>query len=552
MAEITRFKLDDLLGNEVVDFTVLDNNYRLLGDYAAHLAYDNTFQGNMVLDGPTLTLRGNSRVLVPSPYNTAPSQRWMIKASDGPGTELGVSPPTIQNALNDRRNARLVLWSLEPTGSVVPASATLRADEDAKRISLQATGQWQDLTPATLFIGAGGQDRITVPPTGPVLMTGGLNLGGDLTLASGTINGALTVTGATQLRGGLQVTAGATSLSSTLNVAGATTLGAGLTVTGNATVSGAFQAASLRGNPLYLGSASLADAGGGNINFSGYIYVPGGSGVILAGGASLTYTRLTLQGGAYVATNTGDRIQIGNHIDLAYDLIVGRNAQVNGQHLVLGRLITNNWDVGWANSLGGNVITSGYFYQRGSASYRVWDNGDFNFSVAGYGGYVVQRDGSGQIQVGGVYMPTGAQGGKPAYVCGQTGDGWMRWWPANAIGPPALWQAQLTAGSGQDSASVTLPYTGYYMAVARAKGGEYSPCWQLACYMYVGGNTYAENYGTGAKPGHPQWDDSYVTVYMPCTYYPAGTQARFHPDCAYADGNEMFITFVPSSQYPGN
>lgn len=98
------------------------------------------------------------------------------------------------------------------------------------------------------------------------------------------------------------------------------------------------------------------------------------------------------------------------------------------------RLVTNNWDVGWANSLGGdtytggrmvvnnwdggqvfnvngNSFTTGYHYQRGNMGYRCWDNGDFNYSPTNYGNYLVQRDGSGGFSCGSVTMGTSVVAG---------------------------------------------------------------------------------------------------------------------------------------------
>lgn len=105
-----------------------------------------------------------------------------------------------------------------------------------------------------------------------------------------------------------------------------------------------------------------------------------------------------------------------------------------------GRLVSGGYDPGWSTSLGkGNQagpITDGRFYQQGNGAAYCIDVTDI--SVGSVGNKVVQRDGSGQIQVHRLYLaatPNG--GGKPARVLGDNNDGWCTWWPASAIGPPA-------------------------------------------------------------------------------------------------------------------
>jgi hypothetical protein len=142
------------------------------------------------------------------------------------------------------------------------------------------------------------------------------------------------------------------------------------------------------------------------------------------------------------STSTGSlylRGSDGNvHIDSGgASLWVNSNIWIGGTAGIAGRSYVGNWDGGQAFNVGGHILASGYIFNRGSTNYRCWDNADFTYSPGIVGNTLVQRDGAGNIQAANVYMPSGAQGGRPAFVVGQTGDGWLRWWPANAIGPPS-------------------------------------------------------------------------------------------------------------------
>jgi hypothetical protein len=73
---------------------------------------------------------------------------------------------------------------------------------------------------------------------------------------------------------------------------------------------------------------------------------------------------------------------------------------VNNLLGVMGRCYIGNWDGGQAFNVGGNILASGYIYNRGSTAYRCWDNGDFNYAPGNYGNYLVQRDASGNFNAG--------------------------------------------------------------------------------------------------------------------------------------------------------
>src|SRR5215471_11216574 len=55
MALVTRFNLDDILGQEIVDFAVLDSNYQLLGNNSAHLQLPNVFASQQTMPSFVLT-----------------------------------------------------------------------------------------------------------------------------------------------------------------------------------------------------------------------------------------------------------------------------------------------------------------------------------------------------------------------------------------------------------------------------------------------------------------------------------------------------------------
>jgi hypothetical protein len=131
------------------------------------------------------------------------------------------------------------------------------------------------------------------------------------------------------------------------------------------------------------------------------------------------------------------------------------------------RLAVGGYDAGptWGASFGGNPIASGRFFQRGNGSFHCWDAGDFTFStVHNSASTLVQRDGSGQIAVAGLYMPVAAVGGGPTHVMGQGGDGLAHWYSASAIGPPLNAAAldfvgAVASGSQGGGATSTLTYS---------------------------------------------------------------------------------------------
>lgn len=507
MALSPRFQLDDILGNEVVDFQVLQANNDKLDAGAAGLTLANTYTNVQTIQRPAV---GNPALQTrvtgdASPRLTITADgviQWASASVTAVGGALTVggttlTVPSVQAAAGTAAAPGYTFSTDTNTGFFSPSGDILGVavgGVETNRINNQGEIRFNR---TNARIADRGSDDPSTPGERLVAINalevtpGRLHASGGASLSTLTVNGASQQTGAVNM-------------------------GSTLTVAGQIQTSGPIKA---YGGLIHFEGSNVV-----NIQWRGdlgALYIPYGNGIYTSHG------RFT-----------------GN---------VAVDGQINA-----GRLIVGAYDAGWTGNFAANVITNGRFYQRGNGGYHCWDAGDFAYNIGAYGNQLVQRDAGGSIQVNGVYLPTAAQGGQPAYVLGQTGDGWQRWWPRSAVGAPSLWQARLTcagAGGKVTSGAVTLPYSGYYFAVAGAKGGEYSPGWQLAVEMVVGGGVYYENYGSGDKPGHPQWDDSFVRVYMTCEYRGAGTQAYFSTFNAYNDQgdrqNEMYIVFVPSAQYPG-
>jgi hypothetical protein len=201
---------------------------------------------------------------------------------------------------------------------------------------------------------------------------------------------------------------------------------------------------------LTAGSLNVSGGGLGTIGATRINFSP--SAFIQAYGPDNTYIelpKLTVTPGRTSLAGldlNGSLVQSGaNNANFSQDVGIARNLGVSGlltvgSYLgVVGRGYFGNWDGGQALNVGGNLLASGYIYNRGSTAYRCWDNADFTFGVGIAASTVVQRDGSGQIQANSMYMPSApvAASPRPAYVWADSGDGWVRRWPANAIGPPS-------------------------------------------------------------------------------------------------------------------
>jgi hypothetical protein len=244
----------------------------------------------------------------------------------------------------------------------------------------------------------------------------GAHQGGNLQFLDLLVGQNLTVNGSSTLKGPV-VAQGA------LHAVGAVILDSTLSVGTNLTVSGTSH---------LIGTVQID----GTITSSGALTI----GQDLLVGRDLTVTRNATITGALVAgsISTG-----GGSLAVGANLTVGGAATISGV-LSASRGVFGGSDYGSALNVGGSVVVSGYHYQRGSVSYRCWDNADFTFGVAASGSTLVQRDGSGYITASYINYTGDIQGGKPTHVLGRTaGDNYLRWWPANAIGPPiTTWYAQ--------------------------------------------------------------------------------------------------------------
>lgn len=164
-----------------------------------------------------------------------------------------------------------------------------------------------------------------------------------------------------------------------------------LDTSSNLTITGTLQAGRVQGNSMQIN-------GGSGISGRTTLSYTDGNGIAAAGGSLGALEIMTTSGASMIAFHRSGSFATYLGIDTDNVLRIG----------------------GWS---------------LGAAAYKILDVRDY--SVNYNSDTLVMRYSGGNIQCGGVYMPTGAQGGKPAYVIGQTGDGWMRWWPASAIGPPA-------------------------------------------------------------------------------------------------------------------
>src|SRR5499427_3400836 len=251
----TRFNLDAVQGNEVVDFAVLDSNYQVLGNNAAHLTLGNSFTNNQLIAG-NLGITGLTRRLT-IPVGQPNQQDCLVILAEQPsslGTWLVFATPSTSSA--GQRHTNVTLHGVMPTGITPPAGLLLTLDEDTHRVSIAATNTFQDATVPSLTLAAGGTDRVVIPGVAgnPISVTGGLTMTGNLSAVNGTFTGTLAITGAASFSSTMPVTGmlsangGVTATSPTisaggsingaLTVTGAVTLQSTLAVTGATTLSG--------------------------------------------------------------------------------------------------------------------------------------------------------------------------------------------------------------------------------------------------------------------------------------------------------------------------
>lgn len=341
------------------------------------------------------------------------------------------------------------------------------------------------------------------------------------------VDGALTVDGLTTLKGGLASgggplnLAGNTSITGTLLVSGATTLQSTLAVTGLATFTGGITTGAggltvgntqINGTLNVTGATVLAGVAtaGSTLHVNGVINA--NANMNLPGGASITGLRYTMQGGASVIGNGGDRVRLLNHLDVDYDVVVGRNHQVNGS-LNVNANINNPW-------------------------------------LASQGGVVSVAAGAP------IYWPSAGVGGRPTYVIGQANDGYFHWYAANSIGPPSGVAEIIgtnVASSYPDGvtatrlSTITVNRTGYWGATYVNTVNSISDH-SLVDLRFAGTTRYA---GDFYPSGGGKWSNSVSGQYL----ISAGQTIEVYGHHSYNGGyniesQTLRAWFIPVQDYP--
>jgi hypothetical protein len=428
MALSPRFQLDDILGNEVVDFAVLQANNDKLDVAAANQSLANVFTNVQTIHRAAV---GNPALQVRLTADGTP--RLAINA-DG---SLNWGPSSLQVA----------------SGVMTIGSAALRAPSLQVAAGAAATPSLSFSTDPDTGIFSGGADILALAVGG--VETNRINNQGEIRfnrtnarIAAGTGDDPATPGERLVQINALTITPGrlfaaSLAVAGTSAHTGAATFAAGVNVTGNSVFNQSLQV------------AGDLNAYGGRVNFEGsnvvYIqwrgdlgalYIPYGNGIYTTAG---TFTGV-------LSTSSDLRAS--------------------------GRLIVGGYDAGWTANFAANAITAGRFYQQNNAGAYCLDITDASVSYNA-ANKIVQRDGAGGIQCAGLYIPTGAQGGKPTHVMGQTGDGNARWWPASAVGPPASpvtlaqgWTCTVDYPDfGQQVSAFGVDRTGYWLIVMRGQLG---------------------------------------------------------------------------------
>jgi hypothetical protein len=100
-------------------------------------------------------------------------------------------------------------------------------------------------------------------------------------------------------------------------------------------------------------------------------------------------------------------------------------------------------------------------------------------------------------------MSADAAGGRPLYVAGQNGDGYLRWYNPNTIGPPGgvrqVSSGWIEQGNGDGQwyhfGGVTVPWTGYYVCTFQGSAGNFASGGNSNWRMWVAGTLLAEGNG---------------------------------------------------------
>ena len=215
-------------------------------------------------------------------------------------------------------------------------------------------------------------------------------------------------------------------------------IGANVAVTGSQSIAGN---QTIAGNLTVTGSAST-----GYLTVNGHVVTNDGANGLMRAGAGDLYLRSSSASNA-----TRFDTQAATYIT--------------------GRLVAGNYDPGWQVCLQANPITDGRFYQRNNASLYCIDIGDC--SMAASGSTIVQRRAEGYIYANYFNTTADVAAGAPAYVAGQNGDGFIRWYPKSVVAATstigsAAWQS-ITTGNGWSNDRI-----GMY---AHRTGHAHVSCW---------------------------------------------------------------------------
>lgn len=221
---------------------------------------------------------------------------------------------------------------------------------------------------------------------------------------------------------------------------------------------------------------------------------------------------------------------------------------------------------GTALQINGNGTVTGAFAAGSvtSGGSPVWTAATAPVSVPAAANTLVMRNSSGYIQASYINMTADTQAGKPTHVVGQNGDGFMRYWPISAIGPPALrsyaftmtiaihngnFQACSIAGAGaagivtNNGSSLSAVRAGYYSIYA--EGGGYN---NVGIKIFTEGVERAAG-GTGT-PNAPDFLADIGCSWV--GFINAGGLITFQGKSSQATwGGNAIVTFVPETTYNG-
>lgn len=514
MATVTRFNLDDILGNEVVDFQVLENNNEILGNNAAHLTLSNSYTNMQEVHRSSGGATAFQVRLDADPVGTP---RLAINADGSLNWQGGSSITNVAGALTI--NANTLNVSAVRAGAGTPAAPSHSFTTDTTTGLYSPSNQ-------ILGIAVGGvesnrinsQGEIRFNRTNARIADGGAD---DPTTPGErlvSINALQVIPGRLHATGGASIST--LQVNSTTVMSGTVTMQSTASVASTLTVSGAIRA--------YGGLINFEGSNVVNIQWRGdlgALYIPYGNGIYTVG------------------------------------MTVAGNANTTGTQTVGGRLVVGGYDAGWqVNFAAGTtgVITNGRFFQRGNGGYYCYDAGDFSYAVGIGGSQLVQRSPEGYIYANYVNMTANIAPGKPDYVVGMAGsDNFLRYWPRSALAPPATVihlhsEAAVTPGGDGwtgDLCYITATVAGQWLVTSHATRRS------VACGSRLNGGTHYGGYfwgldrsgdTTNGWPAAGDWWQGFLNYGQSV----GGSAARDSHG-----GNGMIYLegwFIPTMDYPGN